>query len=205
MQSYTIFYNNARLLIAWREQNYITEEHPENCYWYHHSLNLRDVFSEFQSSGQDLALFYTKPMDAVQIKIGLYYSFDIEEAAGGIVLKDNAMLSIFRFNRWDFPKGHIEKGELATDAALREVEEETGIDNLIITKELDFTYHVYKNEHDRFTLKETHWFLMRTTSEKTPVPQTEEGISAVEWIPLSQRSKIIENTYPSIIELLERL
>ena len=49
-------------------------------------------------------------------------------AAGGIVTApDNTMLLIQRNGRWDLPKGKVEPGETLLQAALREVEEETGI------------------------------------------------------------------------------
>ena len=49
-------------------------------------------------------------------------------AAGGIVTApDGTMLLIQRNGRWDLPKGKVEPGETLLQAALREVEEETGI------------------------------------------------------------------------------
>ena len=49
--------------------------------------------------------------------------------AAGCVVHDDAgnMLLISRNNRWDLPKGKVEPGETLLQAALREVEEETGI------------------------------------------------------------------------------
>lgn len=49
-------------------------------------------------------------------------------AAGGIVTApDGTMLLILRNGRWDLAKGKVEAGETLLQAALREVEEETGI------------------------------------------------------------------------------
>ena len=233
MQSYTIFYNNARLRIANSEHNYQTENCTENCFEVKNIFPIRhselvsespanggiagqarndggrDVFTKilknFLSSEQNIDLLYATESEEQQLKKAISDFFILKRAAGGVVFKDDALLSIFRFDRWDFPKGHIENGELATDAALREVTEETGIDQLIIEKDLGYTYHIFKNENDNFILKETHWFGMRTASEKELVPQTEEAISAVKWIPFSQRNRIIENTYPAIAELLDRV
>ena len=54
-------------------------------------------------------------------------------AAGGLVLnKQKEILFIYRGNKWDLPKGHIEKGETKETAAIREVVEECGIKDLHI-------------------------------------------------------------------------
>ena len=42
------------------------------------------------------------------------------------------------YRNWDFPKGMIEPGEEPIDAALREVREETGLDNLMFDWGTDF-------------------------------------------------------------------
>jgi len=169
------------------------------------SSNLPEFFSKFLSSEQNFDLLYANETDEKQIKNTLHDFFIFKRAAGGIVFKGDAILSIFRFNRWDFPKGHIEGGETDADAALREVAEETGITELTIEKDLNSTYHIFKNENEQFVLKETHWYQMRTHSEKTPVPQTEESISDAKWIPFSELDSIVGNTYPSIAELLGKL
>lgn len=51
-----------------------------------------------------------------------------EQSAGGIVMRGAEVLMIRdRYGRWTFPKGHIEAGETAREAAVREVQEETGV------------------------------------------------------------------------------
>ena len=204
MQKYKIFYNNVRLIVVKHESSYLTETSPENCFFFDSSQDITILFEHFLDLEQDLDLLYEYESEDEQIMQALCDFFIFQRAAGGIVFKDKSILSIFRNNRWDFPKGHIEANETDADAALREVTEETGIDNLTIEKDLDYTYHVYKNEDNQFVLKETHWYQMRTSSDKTLVPQTEEGISAVKWIPFSQRKVVVENTYPAIVELLKK-
>jgi len=64
-------------------------------------------------------------------------------AAGGLVSNSHAdYLLIYRLNRWDLPKGHLEAGENAAHAAIREVEEECGVQNLEISHKLIDTYHI---------------------------------------------------------------
>jgi 8-oxo-dGTP diphosphatase len=51
------------------------------------------------------------------------------DAAGGVVERDGRVLLVHRprYDDWTFPKGKLDPGESFEDAALREVEEETGV------------------------------------------------------------------------------
>jgi 8-oxo-dGTP pyrophosphatase MutT (NUDIX family) len=205
MQRYKLFYNNVRLLIASYEQNYQTETSTENCFLFTESFNLIELFSKFLSSKQNFDLLYANETDEKRIKTALYDFFIFQRAAGGIVFKGDAILTIFRFNHWDFPKGHVEAGETDADAACREVAEETGIDELTIENDFGYTYHIFQNKNNQFVLKETHWFQMRTASEKKPVPQTEESILAAKWFPFPELNSIVENMYPSMVEFAQTI
>ena len=69
----------------------------------------------------------------------------VVEAAGGLVYNNKReILFIYRNGKWDIPKGRIEKNESHQEAAVREVEEETGIEGLEVKKFLTTTYHVFK-------------------------------------------------------------
>lgn len=103
------------------------------------------------------------------------------QAAGGIVEHDSQYLYIKRFGLWDLSKGKIEKDESIKNAALREVEEECGITNLKIVRDLPNTYHIY-NFKSKPALKETFWFLMSITGQISNLkPQTEEGITELRF------------------------
>ena len=79
--------------------------------------------------------------------------FPVIEAAGGLVERtDNKLLFIFRNNKWDLPKGGVEKKELIIEAAQREVIEETGVSDLIVQKQLSETFHIFK-KGKRFNLQ----------------------------------------------------
>lgn len=137
-------------------------------------------------------------------------------AAGGIVTRDDGkMLLILRNNRWDLPKGKVEAGETLLQAALREVEEETGIK----TKPLghpDFrplkTYHIFRwgprarraNFPKGWHLKQTSWFPM-AVADGTIVgsPQQEEGITAVEWVSPNEWHRRLEGSYGTLRTLSE--
>jgi len=123
-------------------------------------------------------------------------------AAGGIVQnEDNEILMIFRLEKWDFPKGKVEEGESFDEAALREVEEETGLHDITLGKPLPSTFHTY-DLHGEPILKETHWFHMQ--APKQPLtPQTVEDISQAVWVPIEEVSRKLEESYPSLRALWE--
>ena len=110
------------------------------------------------------------------------HMFKVIEAAGGLVKnKNNELLFIRRMGKWDLPKGKIEKGESLEQAALREVEEETGLKELILEEFLNNTFHIYTERNGEKILKTTYWFKMTYVGNSQPIPQKEEGISEVSW------------------------
>ncbi len=125
-------------------------------------------------------------------------NFKIQKAAGGKVLNDkDEVLFIFRLNKWDLPKGKLEKGESITECAIREVEEECGITNLEIEKELQTTYHIFERK-GKTILKVTYWFLMKTNYTGKLTPQLEEDITHVVFKNKAATSIALKNTYENI-------
>lgn len=103
------------------------------------------------------------------------------EAAGGLVLNDRKeLLLIHRNGLWDLPKGKWEEGESIADCAMREVEEECGITDLILKEHLMESYHTYRMKGFRI-LKKTDWYIMKSNQENF-TPQTEEGIDQIKWM-----------------------
>lgn len=124
------------------------------------------------------------------------------EAAGGLVQNEkNEILFIYRLNKWDLPKGKVEPGEEIAACAVREVEEETGVKHLKRGNKLGETYHTY-NAYGKHFLKTTHWFHLTCSSKQKLVPQTEEDIAAIEWVNFNNIGQHINNTYPSIKDIL---
>ncbi len=130
-------------------------------------------------------------------------------AAGGLVRNENGcFLFIRRLGVWDLPKGKIEKQETAEKAAVREVEEECGLTDLRVIRQLDSTFHIYRSPFlpvaKNLVLKETQWFLMAHSGNEKLVPQVEEDIEEVRWFAGSQLDKVLADTYSSLREFLER-
>ena len=119
-------------------------------------------------------------------------------AGGGKVFNDEGkVLFIYRNNKWDLPKGKAERRETIDKTALREVEEETGIEGLSITKPLEMTYHIFKR-NGRYKIKITYWFEMKTSFKGTLVPQEKEGITKVAWLDEAEMQEALENSYANI-------
>lgn len=126
-------------------------------------------------------------------------------AAGGVVRDaEGRVLMIHRRGRWDLPKGHLERCEQLKHCARREVAEETGVKKFKDAAPLCNTYHAY-DVYGVWELKNTHWFSMTAESGQQPVPQTEEDITKAEWVPRSEVGERLENTYPTIREVFDRL
>lgn len=125
-------------------------------------------------------------------------------AAGGVVIIDNQFVAIERNGIPDLPKGHIEKGESPETAAVREVEEETGISNLEIVTELPSTWHCYLLDN-QWTMKKTSWFLMRTASGMKNIPQKEEGITKVYLVDKENVTYFERNTFASLQTLVPQI
>ena len=124
------------------------------------------------------------------------------KAAGGLVKSEQgAYLFIYRNDKWDIPKGKIEKGEKVKEAAVREVEEECGIKVSSLEDKICKTYHsyIYKGE---VVLKKTHWFKMRSKGQEKLKPQKEEGITDARWFKKGDIAPIVKNTFPSIMDVL---
>jgi 8-oxo-dGTP pyrophosphatase MutT (NUDIX family) len=83
------------------------------------------------------------------------------------------------YENWGLPKGHLEGRETPVEAALREVEEETGLTELRAVSELP-TIDWYFREQGRLIHKYCHFYLVESPRGE-PEPQQAEGITACEW------------------------
>ena len=135
------------------------------------------------------------------LSAALLRTFRLAPAAGGVVMVDGQFAAIERHGIPDLPKGHIEEGEDAATAALREVEEETGLSGLSLVRQLPTSWHCYLYE-DEWRLKPTYWYLMHTDDPDHIQPQTDEDITEVTFLGAYDLEWFLKNTYRSIAETL---
>ncbi len=128
--------------------------------------------------------------------------FSCIEAAGGVVYSPKReLLMIYRNKHWDLPKGKMEKGESPEQTAVREIEEECGIKELVIKKPLESTYHIFFQDK-RDCIKRTYWFEMTSKDTRLPTPQKEEGILIAKWMKKEELKKEFNKVYPSLIDVI---
>ncbi len=126
-------------------------------------------------------------------------------AAGGLVFNEQEeLLMIFRRGFWDLPKGKLEKGETIEQCAIREVQEETGLQDITLKNFISITLHEYFDSYlDENVIKESHWYYMTVKDHQVLVPQTEEDISMIKWISKAVLPEYIKNTYPNIQTIIK--
>jgi 8-oxo-dGTP pyrophosphatase MutT (NUDIX family) len=118
-------------------------------------------------------------------------------SAGAIVFDDGNCLVVRSRRRWVFPKGHLEAGESAESAAVREVREETGLD-IEIDGPLGETRFEYRDPTGRHR-KVVDWFVAhRVGGELTPEPIFDEAL----FLPVEEALALL--THDEDRALLER-
>lgn len=126
-------------------------------------------------------------------------------AAGGLIIKDDrSFLGIYRLGKWDLPKGKAEGDETPKVTAVREVEEECGIEGVVATDKIMDTYHVYPYK-GKYALKCTHWFLMTWNGNGELIPQAEEGIEALRWFSPEEVDDFCADTYGSVEDVVRKV
>jgi ADP-ribose pyrophosphatase YjhB (NUDIX family) len=195
-----IYYGSKVIRLA----NYLPLIEPAETMvlYYHQSEKLVYRFIEFAENKSFSTLFLWSGSGYKEMKIHFFSFFKILEAAGGVVRNEkNEILVIFRSGKWDLPKGKIDKNkETIKQAALREVQEETGLKSLTVKGKLMTTYHLYFRK-ERMILKPTYWFEMFAESSNKLVPEIKENISLVAWVREDEIPGILQNTYHSLKEL----
>jgi 8-oxo-dGTP pyrophosphatase MutT (NUDIX family) len=128
-----------------------------------------------------------------------------ERSAGGVVFRMDAGQPLFllirdSYQNWGFPKGHIEPGEQADDAARREVSEETGLGGLVVRGAID-TIDWFFRFRGQLIHKSCQFFLMESVEAVTS-PQRNEGITACRWITFEEAETLI--SYSNARDVLRR-
>jgi 8-oxo-dGTP pyrophosphatase MutT (NUDIX family) len=126
-----------------------------------------------------------------------------ETSAGGVVFRrtDAGLLVLVirdAYKNWGFPKGHLEQGEDAASAAVREVAEETGLQDLVphgLIRDIDWFFRF----RGRLIHKTCTFFLFESGSGEA-LPQHDEGITACRWLPLEEALRVV--SYANAREVL---
>ncbi len=125
-------------------------------------------------------------------------------AAGGLVQNEKGdLLMIFRRGKWDLPKGKLDEGESIEACAVREVQEETGVQQIDRGALIGITLHEYFDKYsEQEVIKETHWYAMQVNNNPALIPQTEEDITEIQWVSKAQIPEKLQNSYANIVEIV---
>lgn len=166
-------------------------------------VSLHRLVQLFKAS-ENLSKVYIPTEDTDLMYRKICAEFKNVDAAGGLVSNRRGdFLLIRRSGLWDLPKGHREKGEDISITAIREVQEETGVDELELGELICITDHIYLRD-DIWHLKHTWWYHMDYNRPVDLVPQREEDISKAAWIAKSSLPTCLTNTFPSIVEVFRQ-
>ncbi len=164
--------------------------------------NSSEIDSPINDSTSSFLVVDKNPFEAL---LKWFKDYKIIDAAGGLVKMQDSYLWIFRNNKWDLPKGKVEINENLQQAALREVQEECGIENsLKIVKLLHISFHVYENFGEKI-LKRTYWYLMSYNGLNNIKPQYEEGITRVLWADFKESQKYSKLSFENIQDVWNKM
>jgi len=123
------------------------------------------------------------------------------EKSAGIILKcnDKYLLLHYDAGHWDLAKGHVEEGESDKQAALRELEEETGITEVTFLPKFEETIHYVFKRGSKSVSKDVVFFL--ATIDKEDVNLSHEHKDFV-WLPIEKA--VAKVTFKTAKEVLEK-
>ncbi|MBN2214432.1 MAG: NUDIX domain-containing protein [Bacteroidales bacterium] len=197
---YKVFFNDRTI--------FLTDEFSKHFqvkyglfYKYRSVADLKDLIS-FYSRLKRIDTLFLFHYDIEVLRESFRSCFLNVSAAGGLIKNNEGMfLFMKRRGRWDLPKGKLCKKENFENAAIREVREECGLDDISIVTPLLSTYHTYQM-NGQMVLKKTMWFEMAYSGTRDPIPQSEEDITEIKWFQRENIREITENTYGSILDVM---
>ena len=194
-----IYFDRRAIMICRPEEAALSDPNAVEFH-FGKSSDISSLVSMFETSST-LERIYIPSDNPEQCYRTVCGEFKEVNAAGGLVYNRRGdFLLIRRDGLWDLPKGHQEKGEDIRVTALREVQEETGVDNLELGELICITDHCYRRD-GIWHLKHTWWYHMDYMNPVDLTPQTEEDITKAAWVAKSSLPPFLKNSYPSIKEV----
>ena len=183
-QSYKIYINDKVLHLV-KKEHFANLQLSAKCLKVPYSGSKKSLFQYLdtleKSSRFDEIALQTDDLDTLYQDFKSLFKW--VPAAGGIIRrKDGRILMIFRRNVWDLPKGKLDDNEKPRAAAIRECEEETGLQNLKMISKLKNTFHIYRDNENKRVLKKTSWYILNAPMPDQIKVQIEEQIERADWM-----------------------
>lgn len=202
--SQKIYYNDKPLILTTDMEAYMEANPVAEMYQFFSGATLKSFNQALQfmeRPGNAGAII--EDISEVALQDQLHAMYRPIMAGGGLVYnEEGALLMIYRRGKWDLPKGKLDDGERIADCALREVSEETGLQQLRLGDKLSDSYHIYMQDGVQF-LKHTVWYTMYGSSTDQLKPQKEENILEARWVPEKELATLASRTYEAIREVLK--
>jgi len=181
-QKYKIYINDNPLVLADAREK--IEPFPNDAIVVPYVDKTRQLlnFIDFQEKSATGRMVLIHSHDPKKLFNDFENLFVYIKASGGVVWNnDREVLLIYRRGKWDLPKGKKNKKETSKQAAVREVEEETGLTDIKLTRHLIKTFHTYRLPDRIRVLKRTSWYEMKVDLTQLTL-QVEEEISDARWM-----------------------
>ena len=168
--------------------------------YYTDAEQLRELVDQFEKDpdAPDMCILAE---DEVGLQKTFLSMFPITQGAGGVIHDgDDEYLVIDRRGFADLPKGKAEPGEGPVDTAMREVQEETGLEGMNVIDHIGDTYHTYYID-GQLVVKKTVWFSMSVPGRPKLTPEQAEGITDARWVSRKLMKLEAEKTYKSLQDI----
>ena len=123
------------------------------------------------------------------------------EAAGGVVVRDGGggdevlVVHRVRYDDWSLPKGKLDPDEQHVVAAVREVEEETGVRARVRDELSQVVYAVPEG------WKRVRWYLMDHVGGDPADRPADREVDVARWVAVDEAPGVL--TYPADVDLLD--
>ncbi len=191
-----IYYKDKCIWLTTNAANLIAQEGLTNTTVIQQvdEATIEKKFHEFVDSANDHLILVGDRVDNFDIFSEIFEEID---AAGGVLWNEHdELLMINRLGMWDLPKGKLDVGEDMAMCAVREVTEETGVDDICLSGILKSTFHIYTLKKT-WILKRTEWYEM-SAPKQALTPQAEEDITQAIWADKNSIPQYLKESYPAI-------